>query len=126
MSELMESVAGTTQHVLLYALESCQLFPIELSESHGIRVGPRKARGCRSSLSFSSALLNAGYSVSRSHASAGSIKTNAPISFVHDVIREFIKTHPVRRDKISDGSPALKMLDKAQTYVVCLCGASCD
>jgi tRNA (guanine26-N2/guanine27-N2)-dimethyltransferase len=63
----------------------------------------------------SSALLNAGYSVSRSHAAAGSIKTDAPMSFVHDVIREFIKTHPVRRDKISDGSPVLKMLDKAQT-----------
>ena len=64
-----------------------------------------------------SALLNAGYSVSRSHAAAGSIKTDAPMSFVHDVIREFIKTHPVRRDKISDGSPVLKMLDKHQTYV---------
>ncbi len=60
----------------------------------------------------SCALLNAGYSLSRSHASAGSIKTNAPISFIHDVIREFIKTAPVRRDKINDGSPANKLLDK--------------
>lgn len=40
------------------------------------------------------------------------------MSFVHDVIREFIKTHPVRRDKISDGSPVLKLLEKPQTYVL--------
>ncbi|GHJ86737.1 hypothetical protein NliqN6_3139 [Naganishia liquefaciens] len=73
---------------------------------------------CPSLTEYVSALLNAGYSVSRSHAAAGSIKTDAPMSFVHDVIREFIKTHPVRRDKISDGSPVLKLLDKPQTHEV--------
>lgn len=63
---------------------------------------------------YSSALLNGGYSVSRSHAAAGSIKTDAPVSFVHDIMREWIKEHPVRKDKISEGSPALKLLNKPQ------------
>lgn len=66
-------------------------------------------------LMIRSALLNAGYKVSRSHASAGSIKTNAPTSFVYDVMREYIKTTPVRMDKIPDGNPARTLLAKEQT-----------
>jgi tRNA (guanine26-N2/guanine27-N2)-dimethyltransferase len=62
-----------------------------------------------------SALLNGGYEVSRSHASAGSIKTTAPADFVHDVLRAFIAKHPVREDKIPAGSPSLSLVQKAKT-----------
>lgn len=61
---------------------------------------------------ISSALLNAGYKVSRSHASSGSVKTNAPRSFIYDIIREYIKTHPVRMDKIPENSKARPLIAK--------------
>jgi len=44
---------------------------------------------------YASAIANAGYNVSRSHASAGSIKTDAPRALIFDVIREFVKENPV-------------------------------
>jgi len=62
-----------------------------------------------------SALLNAGYKVSRSHAAGGSIKTDAPCSFMYDIVREHIKTHPVRMDKISEGSPSRRAINKPMT-----------
>lgn len=43
----------------------------------------------------SSALLHAGYKVSRSHAAAGSVKTNAPRSVVHDIYRSWIANSPI-------------------------------
>ncbi|BEI84117.1 hypothetical protein CcaverHIS002_0407210 [Cutaneotrichosporon cavernicola] len=65
-----------------------------------------------------SALLNGGYKVSRSHASSGSIKTNAPRSFIYDIVREHIKTNPVRMDKISENSPARAFVNKPMTYTI--------
>ncbi|TCD71872.1 RNA methyltransferase tRNA(m5U54)methyltransferase [Steccherinum ochraceum] len=53
-----------------------------------------------------SALLNAGHNVSRSHACAGSLKTDAPRRDLHDVYRTWIKTHPVKMTKIAEGTPA--------------------
>ncbi|KAG8217920.1 N2,N2-dimethylguanosine tRNA methyltransferase [Butyriboletus roseoflavus] len=59
-----------------------------------------------------SALLNAGHKVSRSHASAGSLKTTASRSEIHDVFRAWAQRHPVRMDRISETSPAAKLLSK--------------
>ncbi|GAA6062517.1 hypothetical protein JCM10212_001567 [Sporobolomyces blumeae] len=69
---------------------------------------------------MASALLNAGYTASRSHCQPGSIKTDAPRVFVHDIIREWIKENPVKMSNVKDGSPAKAMLAKAQTYTVSL------
>ncbi|GAA5859268.1 hypothetical protein JCM8547_008947 [Rhodosporidiobolus lusitaniae] len=69
---------------------------------------------------YGSALLNAGYSLSRSHASAGSLKTNAPRKFVHDVIREWVKAHPVKVENVKEGSPAKVLLAGEQTHQVSL------
>ncbi|TNY20305.1 N2,N2-dimethylguanosine tRNA methyltransferase [Rhodotorula diobovata] len=69
---------------------------------------------------FGSALLNGGYTISRSHAVAGSIKTDAPRTFVHDVIREWIKTHPVKMSNVKDGSPAKVLLGKEMRHEVSL------
>jgi len=59
-----------------------------------------------------SALLHAGYKVSRSHALPGSLKTSATRSDVHDIFRSWIKTHPVKMDKVSDTSPTYQLLAK--------------
>lgn len=64
---------------------------------------------------FSSALLQAGYKVSRSHAGPGTIKTDAPRNFIFDIVREHLKENPVRMDKIAQHSPARQLLEKAQT-----------
>ncbi|KAK4685606.1 tRNA (guanine26-N2/guanine27-N2)-dimethyltransferase, partial [Tremellales sp. Uapishka_1] len=65
-----------------------------------------------------SALLNAGYKVSRSHAIPGSIKTDAPRSFIYDIVRETIKTSPVRMDKIAQGSPCRNLISKKMTHAI--------
>ena len=64
-----------------------------------------------------SALLNGGYKISRSHASPGSIKTNAPCSFMYDIVREHVKENPVRMDKIPEKSPSRFALSKPMTRV---------
>ncbi|PPQ98817.1 hypothetical protein CVT24_003371 [Panaeolus cyanescens] len=65
-----------------------------------------------------SALLNAGYRVSRSHACPGSLKTNAARTVVYDIFRAWIKNNPVKMEKISASSPAQKLLAKETTMVV--------
>ncbi|KAF9564606.1 N2,N2-dimethylguanosine tRNA methyltransferase [Agrocybe pediades] len=59
-----------------------------------------------------SALLNAGHKVSRSHACAGSLKTDASHRQLHDIYRSWIKLHPVKLDNISETSPARRLLSK--------------
>ncbi|KAG9027167.1 RNA methyltransferase tRNA(m5U54)methyltransferase [Tulasnella sp. JGI-2019a] len=49
-----------------------------------------------------SALFNAGYDVCRSHACPGSIKTTAPRSVVHDIMRSYILDHPVKMERIKE------------------------
>lgn len=65
---------------------------------------------------LSSALLNAGYLVSRSHTTAGSIKTSASREVIHDIFRSFIKGHPVKMTNIKDNSPARKLLSTIVKY----------
>ncbi|OXM81975.1 N2,N2-dimethylguanosine tRNA methyltransferase [Cryptococcus neoformans Bt63] len=65
-----------------------------------------------------SALLNAGYKISRSHCSPGAVKTDAPRSFIYDIMREEAKENPVRMDKIAEGSPARKILAKPVTHTI--------
>lgn len=66
---------------------------------------------------LSSALVTAGYQVSRSHALAGSLKTNATRAQLHDIFRSWVKDHPVKLSNIKEGSPSLKLLAKEATYV---------
>ncbi|KAI8871156.1 TRM-domain-containing protein [Ramicandelaber brevisporus] len=57
-----------------------------------------------------SAILNAGYRVSTSHTKPGSIKTDAPPEFIWDMMRAWVKEHPVTAENIKAGSPAAKIL----------------
>lgn len=62
--------------------------------------------------SFKSALLNAGYQVSISHCHPLGIKTNAPMTFLYDILKEWIKSHPVHSDKHASDSVAMRILQK--------------
>ncbi|KAM9313070.1 tRNA (guanine(26)-N(2))-dimethyltransferase [Gastrophryne carolinensis] len=63
-------------------------------------------------LQFRSALLYAGYKVSLSHACQNAIKTDAPPSVVWDIMRCWEKQNPVKREKLSETSPAYHILSK--------------
>ncbi|KAJ2949554.1 hypothetical protein O0L34_g15473 [Tuta absoluta] len=51
-------------------------------------------------LTMRSAILNAGYKVSYSHASKLSLKTSAPAHVIWDIIRTWEKTHPIKPAKL--------------------------
>jgi tRNA (guanine26-N2/guanine27-N2)-dimethyltransferase len=60
-----------------------------------------------------SALLNAGYRVSFSHANKGSLKTDAPTTFVWDMFRKWVEAHPINLNKHNDeNNPGRKILSK--------------
>ncbi|XP_044309625.1 tRNA (guanine(26)-N(2))-dimethyltransferase isoform X1 [Varanus komodoensis] len=61
-------------------------------------------------LQFRSALLHAGYRVSLSHACKNAIKTDAPPSVLWDVMRCWEKLNPVKRERLSESSPAAYIL----------------
>ncbi|XP_065355477.1 tRNA (guanine(26)-N(2))-dimethyltransferase [Calliphora vicina] len=63
-------------------------------------------------LKFRSALLNAGYKVSFSHAYKNSIKTNAPASVLWDILRSWNKRHPVKEERMIEGTPIKAILSK--------------
>ncbi|KAG7190364.1 hypothetical protein KM043_006475 [Ampulex compressa] len=64
---------------------------------------------------FRSALLNAGYKVSYSHANKISIKTDAPNNVIWDIVRAWEKLHPIKRDKLPEDSPGIHILDTPST-----------
>ncbi|XP_072005786.1 tRNA (guanine(26)-N(2))-dimethyltransferase isoform X4 [Engystomops pustulosus] len=61
-------------------------------------------------LQFRSALLHAGHKVSLSHACQNAIKTNASPSVIWDIMRCWEKLNPVKREKLSETSPAYHIL----------------
>ncbi|KAL6462103.1 hypothetical protein MHYP_G00302480 [Metynnis hypsauchen] len=63
-----------------------------------------------SMLQFRSALLHAGYKVSLSHACKNAVKTDAPAGVLWDVMRCWEKNNPVKRERLSETSPALRIL----------------
>lgn len=65
-----------------------------------------------SMLAFRSALLNAGYKVSYSHANKISIKTDAPNDVIWDIVRAWEKEKPARRERLAENSVALTILTK--------------
>lgn len=58
-----------------------------------------------------SAILNAGYRVSYSHANKNSIKTDAPNEFLWDMMRHWVKTHPIKSTR-PDNDPGNMILSK--------------
>ncbi|XP_069460404.1 tRNA (guanine(26)-N(2))-dimethyltransferase [Ambystoma mexicanum] len=61
-------------------------------------------------LQFRSAILHAGYRVSLSHACKNAIKTDAPPTVIWDIMRCWEKNNPVKRERLSETSPAYFIL----------------
>uniref|UniRef100_A0A665VYP4 tRNA (guanine(26)-N(2))-dimethyltransferase n=1 Tax=Echeneis naucrates TaxID=173247 RepID=A0A665VYP4_ECHNA len=70
-------------------------------------------------LQFRSALLHAGHRVSLSHACKNAIKTDASPSVLWDIMRCWEKTNPVKREKLSQTSPAFKILSTEPGLEAC-------
>lgn len=84
---------------------------------------PGRVSGLMHSTSISlthtvNALLNAGFKVSRSHCSAGSIKTDASRGQIYDMWRSWItQGHPVKLEGMSPNSPARALVLKSRSSV---------
>ncbi|KAL5489901.1 TRM1 [Sanghuangporus weigelae] len=65
---------------------------------------------------MSNGLLNAGFSISRSHALPGSLKTTATRQDVHDVFRGWVKAHPVKPESIPENSPSSHLHSKPPRF----------
>ncbi|CAH2238806.1 probable tRNA (guanine(26)-N(2))-dimethyltransferase isoform X2 [Pararge aegeria] len=63
-------------------------------------------------LTLRSAILNAGYKVSYSHAAKLSIKTAAPAQVIWDIIRTWEKTHPIKPAKLESDPVAKHILSQ--------------
>ncbi|KAM9688755.1 tRNA (guanine(26)-N(2))-dimethyltransferase isoform 1-T2 [Trichechus inunguis] len=61
-------------------------------------------------LQLRSALLHAGFRVSLSHACKNAVKTDAPSSVLWDIMRCWEKECPVKRERLSDTTPAFRIL----------------
>nr|XP_008542085.1 PREDICTED: tRNA (guanine(26)-N(2))-dimethyltransferase isoform X1 [Equus przewalskii] len=61
-------------------------------------------------LQLRSALLHAGFRVSLSHACKNAVKTDAPSSAIWDIMRCWEKENPVKRERLSETSPAFRIL----------------
>ncbi|KAM7419778.1 hypothetical protein PAMA_016731 [Pampus argenteus] len=70
-------------------------------------------------LQFRSALLHAGHRVSLSHACKNAVKTDAPPAAIWDIMRCWEKANPVKREKLSETSPAFKILSTEPSQEAC-------
>ncbi|XP_058146475.1 tRNA (guanine(26)-N(2))-dimethyltransferase isoform X2 [Dasypus novemcinctus] len=61
-------------------------------------------------LQLRSALLHAGFRVSLSHACKNAVKTDAPAAALWDIMRCWEKECPVKRERLSQSSPAFRIL----------------
>jgi tRNA (guanine26-N2/guanine27-N2)-dimethyltransferase len=58
-----------------------------------------------------SALKNAGYNVSSTHCCAGAFKTDAPLTVVWDMMKAWVKEHPVKKERLEAmDTPAARIL----------------
>ncbi|XP_047676349.1 tRNA (guanine(26)-N(2))-dimethyltransferase isoform X2 [Tachysurus fulvidraco] len=72
-----------------------------------------------SMLQFRSAVLNAGYRVSLSHACKNALKTDAPAAVLWDIMRCWEKKNPVKKERLSETSPAFRILSTEPTVQAC-------
>ncbi|XDV51459.1 hypothetical protein PO909_020332 [Leuciscus waleckii] len=70
-------------------------------------------------LQFRSALLYAGYRVSFSHACKNAVKTDAPAGVLWDIMRCWEKSNPVKRERLSETSPAHHILSTEPILQAC-------
>ncbi|XP_046746811.1 probable tRNA (guanine(26)-N(2))-dimethyltransferase [Diprion similis] len=69
-------------------------------------------------VTFSSALINAGYKVSISHAHKTSVKTDAPNDVIWDIVRAWEKLHPAKKERFESDSAALAILNTSSSHEI--------
>ncbi|GAB6032633.1 tRNA methyltransferase 1 [Chamberlinius hualienensis] len=72
---------------------------------------------CPKMMSVRSAILNANYRVSYSHAISTSIKTDAPPEFMWDIFRAWIEQSSLKKELV-DGDPAKVLLSKERRHEI--------
>ncbi|KAJ8263832.1 hypothetical protein GJAV_G00141800 [Gymnothorax javanicus] len=70
-------------------------------------------------LQVRSALLHAGFRVSLSHACKNALKTDAPPAVLWDIMRCWEKSNPVKRERLSETSPAFRILSSEPSLQAC-------
>uniref|UniRef100_A0A8C9YTC5 tRNA (guanine(26)-N(2))-dimethyltransferase n=1 Tax=Sander lucioperca TaxID=283035 RepID=A0A8C9YTC5_SANLU len=111
---------SASKQALVYNCVGCGSFHLQ-------RMGRRTSNGKHSTihcstpplLQFKSALLHAGHRVSLSHACKNAIKTDAPPAAIWDIMRCWEKANPVKREKLSETSPAFKILSTEPSLEAC-------
>uniref|UniRef100_A0A8C1PDT3 tRNA (guanine(26)-N(2))-dimethyltransferase n=1 Tax=Cyprinus carpio TaxID=7962 RepID=A0A8C1PDT3_CYPCA len=111
---------SASKQALLYNCVGCGAFHLQ-------RMGKKMSQGKHSTvhcntpsmLQFRSALLHAGYRVSLSHACKNAVKSDAPAEVLWDIIRCWEKSNPVKRERLSETSPAHRILSKEPTLQAC-------
>ncbi|XP_028390956.1 tRNA (guanine(26)-N(2))-dimethyltransferase-like [Dendronephthya gigantea] len=63
-----------------------------------------------SMIQLRSAIMRCGYEVSGSHAAKSAVKTNAPNNVIWDIMREWVKRHPLKKEH--ENSPGHAILSK--------------
>ncbi|EKX53270.1 hypothetical protein GUITHDRAFT_40201, partial [Guillardia theta CCMP2712] len=71
---------------------------------------------CPSNAAFAAPLLKAGYRLSHSHTSPMAMKTDAPVEALWDIMRGWVKDHPVK--KLKEGSPGFRLLQQESKHIV--------
>lgn len=66
---------------------------------------------------FVSAILNAGYNISGTHAKPGCVKTDAPYSLLWNIIRQWIKQEHGGTTKVKKGSPGEQLVVSRDTDI---------
>jgi len=61
---------------------------------------------------FKSALIHAGYKVSSTHCNENGFKTDASIKVIWDILRCWVKLHPVKESKVKERTAAEHLLSK--------------
>uniref|UniRef100_A0A671TKV9 tRNA (guanine(26)-N(2))-dimethyltransferase n=1 Tax=Sparus aurata TaxID=8175 RepID=A0A671TKV9_SPAAU len=111
---------SVSKQALVYNCVGCGSFHLQ-------RMGRRTINGKHSTihcntpplLQFRSALLHAGHRVSLSHACKNAVKTDAPPAALWDIMRCWEKANPVKREKLSETSPAFKILSTEPSLEAC-------
>ena len=76
------------------------------------KIASQMRLNCPPLMVVASGILNAGYNASRSHALAGSIKTNAPRRVIYDIYRKWMQSHPVNIKNVKEHSPTNALISK--------------
>lgn len=87
--------------VVLEELEDVPLYHVLEHLAAAVRCGTPPMSSVRS------ALLNGGHRVSHSHAHRTALKTDAPASFLWEIMRAWEAKHPVRRERLGANSARL-------------------